>query len=205
VSPRPGISDVFINCPFDVTYKPTFDAIVFAVYDLGFKARCALEVDDGAEYRLAKIERIIEECQFGIHDLSSVALDVNTGLPRLNMPLELRLFLGCKRFGAEHHSRKSCLILDSEPYRYRQFISDISGQDIHFHGGEPNRAIIEVRNWLCGASERKALPGGEHEIERYRRFLGKLPKTCAEAHLRPQSLTFLDLWRMIQRWLPRSG
>jgi hypothetical protein len=205
VSPRLGISDVFINCPFDVTYKPTFDAIVFAVYDLGFIARCALEVDDGADYRLAKIERIIEECRFGIHDLSSVALDANTGLPRLNMPLELGLFLGCKRFGAEHHRRKSCLILDSEPYRYRQFISDISGQDIHFHAGEPNRAIIEVRNWLCAASERRALPGGEHVIERYSRFLSELPQACAEAHLQPQSLTFVDLTRVIDNWLDSGG
>ena len=68
MSPKLNVSDVFINCQFDVTYKPTFEAIVFAVYELGFFARCALEVDDGAEYRLAKIERIIEECRFGIHD-----------------------------------------------------------------------------------------------------------------------------------------
>jgi hypothetical protein len=30
---------VFINCPFDRTYKPIFDAIVFAVRDLGFVAQ----------------------------------------------------------------------------------------------------------------------------------------------------------------------
>jgi hypothetical protein len=40
---------VFINCPFDNTYKPIFDAIVFAIYDLGFVARSSLEIDDGAE------------------------------------------------------------------------------------------------------------------------------------------------------------
>jgi hypothetical protein len=56
---------------------------------------CALEDDDAGEFRLSKIERIIEECKFGIHDLSAVALDVATGLPRFNMPLELGLFLGC--------------------------------------------------------------------------------------------------------------
>jgi hypothetical protein len=37
-----------------------FDAIVFAVYDLGFVARCSLEEDDAGEFRLSKIERIIE-------------------------------------------------------------------------------------------------------------------------------------------------
>ena len=34
---------MFINCPFDAVYEPLFDAIVFAVYDCGFIARCALE------------------------------------------------------------------------------------------------------------------------------------------------------------------
>ena len=157
-------------------------------------------MDDGAEYRLAKVERIIEECPFGVHDLSSVALDANTGLPRFNMPLELGLFLGCKRFGAGRHAEKSCLILDSEPYQYRQFISDISGQDIHFHGGEPSQAITAVRNWLRAAS-RKTLPGGADVIERYRRFLLRLPDTCAELHLQPQALTFLDLSHVIRTWV----
>jgi hypothetical protein len=89
-------SHVFINCPFDADYRPIFNAIVFAVYDLGFVARCALE-DDAGDYRLSEIERIIEECRFGINDLSAVALDSVTRLPRFNMPLELGLFVGCKR------------------------------------------------------------------------------------------------------------
>ena len=61
---RASLGDVFINCPFDSAYKPIFDAIIFAVSDLGFVARSALEIDDGAEFRLAKIERI-EECRYG--------------------------------------------------------------------------------------------------------------------------------------------
>ena len=94
-----------------------FDAIGFAVHDLGFTARCSLEEDDGSEFRSSKIEWIIEECAFGIHDLSAVALDMATGLPRFNMPLELGLFLGCKRFGSGNQRKKRSGILDSEPYR----------------------------------------------------------------------------------------
>ena len=75
---------VFINCPFDSGYRSIFNAIVFTVYDLGFVARCALEEDDAADFRLSKIERIIEECKFGINDLSAVALDAATNLPRFN-------------------------------------------------------------------------------------------------------------------------
>lgn len=54
-------SDVFINCPFDPGYRPIFDATVFSVYALGFVARCSLEEDDAAEFRLSKIERVVVE------------------------------------------------------------------------------------------------------------------------------------------------
>lgn len=194
-------SHVFINCPFDHVYRPIFNAIVFAVYDLGFVARCALEEDDSGEFRLSKIERIIEECRFGVNDLSAVALDVSTGLPRFNMPLELGLFFGCKRFGPANQSKKRVLVLDSAPYRYRQFISDISGQDIHTHNGDPERAIREVRDWLQGASSRKALPGGGEIVARYRRFQADLPSICTELALEPDTLTFLDLSAAVTDWL----
>lgn len=193
--------DVFLNCPFDATYKPILDAIVFAVRDLGFEARCALEVDDSGEVRLAKIERIIEQCQFGIHDISNVALDRTTGMPRFNMPLELGLFLGCQRFGNASQRRKACLILDAEPYRYRDCISDISGQDIHAHGADPQRAIGEVRDWLCTASKRKGLPGGAEIGRRYTRFRNDLPPLCARLRREPDKLTFSDLSEMIEIWL----
>ena len=192
---------VFVNCPFDRTYKPIFDAIVFAIHQLRFVPRCALAVDDASEVRLAKIERMIEECEFGIHDISSASLDPDTGLPRFNMPLELGLFLGCKRFGGEPHRSKACLILDRDPYRYRTFISDISGQDIHAHGGQPRQAIIEVRNWLVSVSGRKLLPGGIEIADRYDLFLRTLPARCAKLRRDHASLTFADLTEMIETWL----
>ena len=103
---------VFINCPFDDGYKPLFNALVFVIYDLGFVARCAREADDSGEVRLAKIERMIEQCKYGIHDISEVSLDAVNHLPRFNMPLELGMFFGCKRFGSKTQSNKisSCLI-----------------------------------------------------------------------------------------------
>ncbi|MCC6591247.1 MAG: hypothetical protein IT168_31465 [Bryobacterales bacterium] len=194
-------SHVFINCPFDAGYRPIFNAIVFAVYDLGFVARCALEEDDAGDYRLAKIERIIEECRFGINDLSAVALDAVTNLPRFNMPLELGLFFGCKRYGPRNQAKKKTLVLDADQHRYRQFISDISGQDIHAHGGDPERAIREVRDWLQGASRREGLAGGGEIVRRYRLFRADLPKICRDAGLETDKLTFLDLSEMVTSWL----
>lgn len=197
-------SDVFINCPFDKGYRPIFNAIVFAVNDLGFFARCALEQDDSGEVRLLKIERLIEECRFGIHDLSAVELDAITQLPRFNMPLELGLFLGCRRFGADNQRKKASLILDKDPYRYRTFISDLSGQDIYSHNGDPERAIREIRDWLRAASKGTVLQGGAEIVEHYRRFQSDLPNICAELRLEPDGLTFVDLSKTITDWLRTS-
>ncbi|MGB9146864.1 MAG: hypothetical protein WCC14_13640 [Acidobacteriaceae bacterium] len=198
---RPRSKHVFINCPFDSTYKPTFEAIVFAIYFLGFTARCALEVDDASEVRLSKIVRIIKQCSYGIHDISTVGLGRSTRLPRFNMPLELGLYLGCKLFGTVAQQKKGCLILDSKPYRYRTFISDISGQDIHVHGGKPKPAIKEVRNWLASASKSKGLPGGAEVVERYAQFTKDLPKICKNLKRLPTDLTFADFSETVEIWL----
>jgi len=90
---------VFINVPFDRRYKKLFEALVFAVHDCGFEARSAREQDDGSQVRLDKLYEIIGECPFGIHDLSRTGLDTTYRLPRFNMPLELGIFLGAKKFG----------------------------------------------------------------------------------------------------------
>jgi hypothetical protein len=194
-------TDVFINCPFDSSYKPIFDAIVFAIYDLGFVAQCALAIDDGSANRLDRILDLIERSRYGVHDISSVAIDAATGLPRFNMPMELGLFLGCKRFGTGAQRQKGCLILDVEKYRYRNFLSDIAGQDIHAHGGKPEKAIAEVRDWLSSASKRKGLPGGQAIADRYAKFRAELPGLCASLRRQEDGLTFSDLSEMISLWL----
>ena len=102
--------NVFINCPFDLVYKPLRDAMVFAIYDCGFIARCALEEDDSSEVRIDTIYNIIANCRYGIHDISRTE-DKSSKLPRFNMPLELGIFLGAKKFGIEEQKRKKCLIL----------------------------------------------------------------------------------------------
>ncbi len=190
---------VFINCPFDLAYKPIFNALVFAVYDLGFRARCALEIDDAGDTRLDKILRIIGECKYGVHDISATELNPIIHLPRFNMPLELGLYLGCKRYGPAAQRSKAVLILDREPYRYRNFISDVAGQDIHAHGADPHRAMLELRNWL--ASKAGPLPGGAVIQEHYSRFAAMLPAMCHDSDLDPHALTYTDLSWLINKWL----
>ncbi len=181
-----------------------FDAIVFAVTDLGFVARSAREEDDGGEFRLAKIQRIIEECKYGVHDISSVSLDKTHQLPRFNMPLELGLFLGCKRYGGKDHQSKISLIFDADPYRYQIFISDIAGQDVHSHGGDLRLAVGELRMWLATAARGTRLPGGKDIFERYERFQEDFPALCKELKLEPAEVTFKDLRQIMAEWLMQN-
>ena len=193
--------NVFINCPFDSAYKPLFDAIIFAVHDCGFIPRCALEEDDASEVRIDKIYNIIADCRYGIHDISRTELDKNSGFPRFNMPLELGIFLGAKKFGIEEQKRKKCLILDTEQYRYQKFVSDIAGQDIQAHNDIPKTVITVVRNWLRNASRRETIPGGSIIWRRYRDFRRDLPRTAQECQLTVEDLIFNDYTLVVTRWL----
>ncbi len=180
-------------------------AIVFAILDCGFVPRCAAEIDDGAQIRIDKIFRIIEDCKFAVHDLSRTELDENTGLPRFNMPLELGIFLGAKRFGERKHKYKNCLILDTEQYRYQAFISDISGQDIKAHENNPELAVTRVRSWLQTASSRRTIPGGAAIWRRYQEFTEKLPDLCAEVDLEIAEMTYTDLVNFAGLWLKETA
>lgn len=163
--------------------------------------RCALEVYDSGRVRIDKIFRLIEVCRYGIHDISRTELDANSNLPRFNMPLELGIFLGAQRFGVALHRRKNCLIVDRERYRYQQFISDISGQDIEAHDGQEARLISVIRAWLTASESRDPLPGGTAIRCRLEAFQSELPAICAARHLRPDELTFRDYSSIALTWL----
>ena len=193
--------NVFINCPFDSAYKPLFDAIVFTVHDCGFIARCALEEEDASQVRIDKIYTIIADCCYGIHDISRIELDENSGFPRFNMPLELGIFLGAKQFGVADQKEKKCLVLDKEPYRYQQFISDIAGQDIQAHNNDVETIVRVVRNWLRTVSGRQMIPGGGIIWRHYQEFLKDLPRTAERFQLEVEYMIFNDYTLVIEEWL----
>jgi len=200
---RPYDRNVFLNCPFDRLYRPMLRAIMFAIRDCGFIVRSALEVQDSSDVRFQKIVRIIRGSQYAIHDLSRVQLDRATRLPRFNMPLELGLFLGAKEFGdAEQHTKRS-LVLDSTPYRYQKFCSDIAGQDIEAHANKPAKAIELVRNWLSGPSAEHGsqIPSGSVVAQRYVQFVADLPQWCERQKLVVSQLTYGDDDLLIIDWL----
>lgn len=190
--------DVFINCPFDESYQPVFRAIVFAIRACRLNPRCALEIDDASEVRVEKIIRIMRGCSLSVHDISRTDLDHTSKLPRFNMPFELGLFLGLDR-GAR--KTRPSLILDAERYRYQQFLSDIAGQDIRAHAGDPLRVITHIRDWLNTIYPAERFMGGRAFGKLYTQFTEDLPKLLESSRLDASEITFVDWNWLISDWL----
>jgi hypothetical protein len=195
---------VFLNVPFDKRYSRLFDALVFAVHDCGFIARSALEVDDSGQARVLKILDVVEQSKYGVHDISRAGIDRQTGLARFNMPLELGFFLGAKRYGTAKQRQKRCLVLDRERYRYRNFCSDIAGQDIRAHNDQPSDAIRAVRDWLSTHRTTVQMPGGKAIFDRYERFRAQLEVQATDVHLEVKELTFGDYTKLLVGWLTKN-
>lgn len=197
---RTSTDDVFINCPFDRQFAAIFDALIFTIYACGFRPRSARELDDGGQARLEKLYAIIEQCRYGIHDLSRTELDDEFRLPRFNMPFELGVYLGAKRYGGKLQKDKRLIIFDIEQYRYQKFISDLSGMDIHAHGNDVEVAISEARNWLANVSRRK-LPSGPNLVKAFRRFKHDLPTIAQALDFDADALPYVDFERFLVNWL----
>lgn len=198
-----SIDDVFINCPFDPDYQKLFEALVFTTFACSFRPRSAKEVADDAELRLNKIYNLIERCRFGIHDISRTELDAQNGLPRFNMPLELGIFLGAKKFGNKAQKEKRALIFDFEAYRYMKFVSDIAGADIHIHENDPSKIMSETRDWLANVSNRD-LPSSKKIQDLYKEFEAKLPAAADKLEFDHEKIPYSDFLKMIVAFLKNA-
>ncbi len=186
--------NVFINCPFDDVFKPLFHAIVFTTQACGFNSRCALEFDGDAN-RLNKIMDVIHGCQFGIHDVS-----VRDG--RLNMPLELGLFMGCQRYGSSIQRMKSHLILEGNPFSSKSYLSDLAGQDPMAHKNDVAELINCLRNWLASRSKWPArIPHAPYIMESYRKFQTALPIICSSQRWEPDRLLYPEFLDLAKPWI----
>ncbi len=139
---------VFINCPFDDDFAPILQAIAFCVTDLGFFPRLAPENSDNGIGRLERIIELVRESKFGIHDLSRCKATNAGEYYRLNMPFELGLDHGAKRFNDGSLETKSILVLEETRYDFQKSLSDISGWDIEAHEGDYLKAVRKVNGWL---------------------------------------------------------
>lgn len=165
---------VFVNCPFDDDYKPSFEALLFTIQSNDFRPRCALEENDAGDIRYEKLCRLIQACDRSVHDLSRIELGSH-GLPRFNMPFELGLFMGARRFGGKRQRSKSALVMISQPYRLPVYLSDLAGNDPEAHHNRPKEVIRIVRRYLHARPDGTPLPGAARILERFNNFKAALP------------------------------
>ncbi len=161
--------------------------MLFTITAGGYQARCALEENDSGDIRFDKLCRLIESCGKSIHDLSRIQLSDN-GLPRFNMPFELGLLMGARRFGGKRQRAKTAAIMVSEPYRLPAYLSDLAGNDPSAHHGRPEEVIRIVRRYLHQTPDGATLPGANRIIAEFRRFQSELPDLGEEADLTPDEI-----------------
>jgi len=145
--------NVFINCPFDKKYKPLLKPLLFTILYLGYQPRIASESSDSGETRINKIFKLIQESKYSVHDLSRIKSSKKDEIFRLNMPFELGVDIGCRKFKGGKWNTKKCLILETKPYRYQKALSDLSNSEIKSHKDDPKTLVRRVRNWFVETME----------------------------------------------------
>jgi len=140
--------NVFINCPFDDDYKSLLRALLFTIIHCGYNPRISLENADSSQSRLDKIQGLIQASKYSIHDISRCKAAKKNEFYRMNMPFEIGLDFGCKKYGNGELNSKEILILAAEQYQYKKALSDLSGIDIQVHNGNAEEMIRKVRDWF---------------------------------------------------------
>jgi hypothetical protein len=198
---KPTYNDsVFINCPFDKKYQRMLRAMVFTVYRCGFYPITAMDEDNGLENRIDKITKLIRKCRYGIHDISRIELNIN-GYPRFNMPYELGIFYGARRFGDKLQKQKNALIFEKIKYTYQQYLSDINGIDTKAHNNNPQDLIESIRHWLFAQSRRKNLPSHKQLSADYQNFNATLPKITRKVKMSISEIPFNDYCLLVEEYL----
>ncbi|WP_374944463.1 hypothetical protein [Sphingomonas sp.] len=124
---------------------------------MGFHPRLAPENADNAAARLDRIVDLIRGSKYGIHDLTRCKSAAADEFARMNMPFELGLDHGCRRYGDGVLADKRILILERTSYDYQRALSDIAGWDIHSHDGDHKKAMRSVRSWLIAQASAPAI------------------------------------------------
>jgi hypothetical protein len=181
---------VFINVPFDDEFTTLLEALVFTVTACGYRVRCALEENDSGDIRLDKLARLIGESSRSIHDLSRTTPVDSTAsdLPRFNMPFELGMAMGAKRFGGRSRARDSIKIMVGEPYKLPAYLSDLGGNDPDAHHGDDHKIIQIVRDFLHQSPGGGLLPGPTRLSKTFDSFRTSLPEIGREIHYAPDEL-----------------
>lgn len=192
--------NIFINCPFDLEYRNIFLGILFATIYLGYTPRLALESSDSGQIRINKIQKLITESKFGIHDISRMVSSKKGEFYRMNMPFELGIDYACQNVFPDQFPSKKILILDSERYRFQKAISDLSGCDIEVHKDDVSSAVIAVRDWLVNVELKRAASGHKIWFE-YNDFQAYLhEELAADGHLEVDDVQISEIMHHMDHW-----
>lgn len=195
--------NVFINCPFDSEYYSLLRPLLFTIAYLGFNARIALETSDSGQTRIDKICELVRTSKYSVHDLSRLKATKKGEFYRLNMPFELGIDYGSRRFAANRLRMKRSLILEEGAYDYRRALSDISGLDIKNHGNDPIKLVQAIRNWFVETVGLKDVEGPTAIWYRFTDFTSdfnarRLAEGFSRADLNimpiPEYLRFIKSW-----------
>ena len=89
------------------------------------------------------------------------------------------------------------LVLDREPHRYLEFLSDLRGRDPASHDNQPHTAISRVRDWLS-SYHTIPLNGPNHFTARFEQFSKDVPAMCQEWGIDRPNMPFNDLVHSIR-------
>lgn len=191
---------VFINCPFDKSYRRLFHATVFTVLRCGFAPRTAWEQIGSGKARFDRLIQMIRECPLAVHDLSRVELGKMSGMPRFNMPLELGFFIGAREFGDEPQRQKDFLVFERNHGDSKQACTDLGGVDPVAHHNKETQVIRHVRQWLNTHSTH-SLPGEQAILNDYQRFKLDLPQMLLGLSVQLVEMTYHDFRRAAKDWI----
>ena len=161
---------VFLNLPYDPKFKNLFLSYICAIHAFGMVPRVTLEIPGGMR-RLDRIFRLIQSCEYSVHDLSRVQLDrAKPRTPRFNMPFELGLAVARDKVGDTRHV---WFVMEAVQYRLAKSLSDLSGTDAYIHSGTIEGVFREMGNALV---RKRRQPGVLEMWSIYRKVREEIPE-----------------------------
>ena len=183
--PRIKQNAVFLNIPYDDQFEDLYLAYIVGLTQLGLEINATLAVPN--QGRLERIIQLIESSDVSIHDLSRIEL--SSGIPRFNMPLELGLALHRSHVTAGKHR---VYVFERKAYRMQQSTSDINGIDPQIHNGRPKGVMAGLRNIFHQPKGTTTVP---EMLSSYRAVKRRLPEFRRKAGTKSafKASVFIDL------------
>ena len=178
---------VFLNVPYDRQFSRLYLAYITALSAMGFVQEATLGITGNR--RLDRIAGLIERCEYSIHDLSRVQLDLNPPrTPRFNMPFELGLAVAW----AHEHPKHQWFVFESRRRRLNKSLSDLDGTDAYIHDGTVRGVMREVCNAFVSPWSQPTVP---EMMKMYRELRRNTPEVMRKTggHSRFTARVFSDL------------